>query len=1031
MRSWIPRIAVGLLVVAAILVASLAWLLPRLVETDEFREAIAERAARALGGSPEWTSLELGLFPPRLVLEDPALIRPADAGPVDATRSPLAGPELRADSLDLRLSPLALLSRRVQIDSLVVQGASIRIVRTAAGLLLPVAPGRATGGGESGRAAGGRGDAGRLRGEEAAGVGRDAGRSGANFDLAIERLVLSDSRLVVVDETRSPTSVVALAELGLEATGEGLENPLALTFAARLAAAENAASVLAAPAALDPIGRVRGRGSVDLFTAGAGAVDGTGGPAFDLQIELEDVLLRPLAAYLPVDALGEFGSLSTPEPSVAPGRPPAPSFAGKASGRVSLATGPGRPFAIGAALRVEDWISRLARLDLAGTLELDVETEVPATSPRTPDVTGSGQIPFEVALDLEGGGRIQAKGHVSRAGLAGAVAEVVFDDVDLAIAARRLPEATRIDGRLAGTTTLRWDGSSRLESFGADLEVGGGRLVRGALDLAGSLDLEARQEATRSGAAPIRLSSRIRLEPEGRITLGGTTTRAGVAELEATFDGVPLAPLRGFLPDPEIVVSGRASGTGRLSGELIDPARIELEARVEAGAFETTDYAVKGPFRANAAVDRPLSAPRGTLDLDLTSAEVAYGDQFNKAAGTRAALETRFGPDESGGTEFESRLELRDIDEILLQGSIDPSISLEITSDSIDLERAAPLFPALARLASRGRARLAGFRVERTGAGEASRNEFGGRIELTGVEISLSELGRVRLDGTLQGLGTGIRSQDLMARIAGTTVAFEGTIEDPLGARRFDTKLETRGESDVNDLLSALTTRKDTLLGALEFAGRLEGALVGAETSGGIIEGLSGELRFSVGKKAGGVLRGGSILKAMLDQMPLLRGAEFFSRPLRSGRSVDDYFAERFELLDGDLAISQGRVDARLLRLEYPGYQVRLSGRLGLADLGLDMKGEILLEEELVSALAAASGIDTSSARPVPVELARVTRTLDDPKLSMTSRTLAAVPELVLQTSAVGEIVGEIEDKLERGAERLGRVLRGEGRGSN
>jgi hypothetical protein len=492
------------------------------------------------------------------------------------------------------------------------------------------------------------------------------------------------------------------------------------------------------------------------------------------------------------------------------------------------------------------------------------------------------------------------------------------------------------------------------------------------------------------------------------LTVEGTSTVDGVVDVEAELKTFDLAIARPFLPDPEMQIAGIASGTGRLVGALSSPEFFSMDLGIDGGAFKTSEYAVEGPFLATAKVKDPLARPRGRVDLDLTAARLEYLDQFMKAAGMRAEMTTRFVPEESGEIVFESKLKLRNIDEILLQGAIGETTSIAVTTSNFNLKGWSEVFPALAPYNANGMIRFEGIGVELV---DGSPSQFGGKIAIRGIGLTVPEAGRLRMRGSILGEGTTIRTKGLRVLVAGATVGIKGVVEDPLGVGKFDLSVKTLGEAETNDLLSELTSAKDLVYGALVLNGNVTGA-IGNE--GGFYESLDGELRFSIGKEGGGRLRGVSILRTILDQIPLLGGAAKLTQPFRGDESVDDYFTERFEVIEGDFVIGAGLVDAKMLRLSYPGYEARLSGPLQLRNLGIDMTGEVLLKGDLVSSVGGMAGAEMDDREPIRIQLARVTNTLDDPKIVMTKETLAAIPKLLFQgtgldtiTFGIGKTVGD------------------------
>jgi hypothetical protein len=467
-------------------------------------------------------------------------------------------------------------------------------------------------------------------------------------------------------------------------------------------------------------------------------------------------------------------------------------------------------------------------------------------------------------------------------------------------------------------------------------------------------------------------------------------------------------------------LSGLASGKGRLVGDVAAPEFVSLDLGIENGAFKTSEYAVEGPFLAVVKIKEPLSRPRGKIELDLTAASIRYLDQFTKKAGMRAQMTTRFVPEESGEIIFESKLKLRNIDEILIQGSIGETTAVAVSMTNFNLKGWSEVFPMLAPYEADGVVSVDGLGVEWA---DGAPSQFGGRVLLRGVGFTVPNAGRVRLRGTILGEETRIRTKGLKALVEGTTIGIKGAIEDPLGVGSFDLSVETIGRTETNDVLSALTTTKDTIFGPLAFSARVNGRL---DEPNGVSESLSGNMRFSVGEGEGGRLRGISLLRTILDQIPILGGASRLTQPFRGGKSVDDYFTERFEIIEGDFNIGEGKVVAETLRLSYPGYEARLSGPMRLADLSIDMTGELILKRDLVSAFGGLAGAEVVDREPIRIQLARVTNTLTEPKVVLTKETLAAIPKLLLQATGLDTLTLGIGKALGEGVGRaLDQVLGG------
>jgi hypothetical protein len=92
------RIALVLVAVALLALGAAAWLLPRWLEGDAFRELLVGAARDATGRDVAWDDLSLALFPPRLVATQ---LRVGEA----------VAPLVVAERADLRIAVAPLLAR--------------------------------------------------------------------------------------------------------------------------------------------------------------------------------------------------------------------------------------------------------------------------------------------------------------------------------------------------------------------------------------------------------------------------------------------------------------------------------------------------------------------------------------------------------------------------------------------------------------------------------------------------------------------------------------------------------------------------------------------------------------------------------------------------------------------------------------------------------------------------------------------------------------------------------------------------------
>lgn len=235
------RVGIAALALLALALVALEFALPRLVASDAVQARLRRAATEAAGAEVGFEALSFGLLPPRLVVRQPRLSEPGQPQPL-----------VEAESVDLELELLPLFARTVVVDSLVVEGATVRLVRTQQGIELPrKAPARPAG---APPAPGGA-------------AGSEPAESGVQ--LAIRDLALRNSKLVLEDRAVSPPVTWELSDVDAHAQGSSLDGPIEVDLTGTLASG----------------GKLKLRGNVRL--------DGQ----VDLGLELDDVALAPARAY--------------------------------------------------------------------------------------------------------------------------------------------------------------------------------------------------------------------------------------------------------------------------------------------------------------------------------------------------------------------------------------------------------------------------------------------------------------------------------------------------------------------------------------------------------------------------------------------------------------------------------------------------------------------------------------------------------------------------------------------------------------
>lgn len=542
-------VRVGLVVVSlvAVMVAALAVFLPRIADSEAVQTRLGAAARQSLGREVSWEALRVGLLPPRLALSEPR-VAGARAG------EPAA---LEARSVDLRLELLPLLLRSVVVDSLVVEGVTLRLTRTAQGFELPIEPPAPAAAGAPSRPGG-----------QAA---TPTSAEPSPLRLAIRSLRLVDSSLILEDRSLPRPVTWTVTGLSGSASADSLDGPIEVeargqaeggTFALR--ATGSLAGAFEFSADLDRVGIDRASPYLDGAGTVAGRVSGRLGgalgdsPRIDADVKLlEAVVQTPDAALRGDVALrmdhkgglvkgsGSF-SLDATQAEVRYGE----AFAkprGKAltaSGRL-VPDGKGGLAAEGVALRLDNLAGTAA---FRATPRVRAELTAPpfavdgwdALLPALADYKPTGQVELvglvlqTAPVEMRGQVRVPRlrlelpeRGAVDLAGaLVGRGASLESDGLEATLAGQKIPLSVALSGF---DSSPRYRVEARAEGADVDALLGALADMKGTLSgpLTASTDLSGPIGGER---APLEaLSGRARLEiGKGRLR--------GISLLRGTFD---------------------------------------------------------------------------------------------------------------------------------------------------------------------------------------------------------------------------------------------------------------------------------------------------------------------------------------------------------------------------------------------------------------------------------------------------------------------------------------------------------------
>jgi len=234
--------------VLLVLALGALWaLLPGWIDSPDTRERIAEAARAATGRELRYESLHVGILPPRLQMNAAVL----------AGETPEAPPFAEAGEVSLRVALAPLFGGAVVLETVVVEDATVRVVRDRDGLRLPEPP-----------------EAEAPEGPAEPAPPADGGATDAPAEagpaLAVQHLRLRRVNLELEDRTVDPPVRWELRDVDATASVD-LAAPIEIEADAKLGG-----------------GTVAVNGTVDLAAE-----------TLDLAVRLDGVALAPLAPYLP------------------------------------------------------------------------------------------------------------------------------------------------------------------------------------------------------------------------------------------------------------------------------------------------------------------------------------------------------------------------------------------------------------------------------------------------------------------------------------------------------------------------------------------------------------------------------------------------------------------------------------------------------------------------------------------------------------------------------------------------------------
>lgn len=505
----------------------------------------------------------------------------------------------------------------------------------------------------------------------------------------------------------------------------------------------------------------------------------------------------------------------------------------------------------------------------------------------------------------------------------------------------------------------------------------------------------------------------IAFEISGALESGGDLRATGEASLSGGWSGrIELADLalvafaawiEGTELSGSVDIRVDAEGTGG------DVARLDLAVDGENLRIVRDDLVLTGEAPMTlVASGRAAGGYAGPFEVDLSGAAIQSGDAFTKPVGDALAVTGQlvWDGDEALGLENASVT----LPGVVATGrfQLAPVPGARVSTPVFDPAPLAVWVPALAGTPVTGRIGLEDWSVA------LEPLTLAGALHLEAVRMPL-EAGVAEISGMLEGSGDGVVGSGLEVRVAEQLLAVS------LRASALDTKPRARVEVegrglDSAALLAAVGGPADTLSGPLDLQAVIEAPL---DSDREISQVARGRAQFQV---APGRLRGVSLLRSTFDAFGAFGDVALFAGQTFGGSTLQKFYGEDFERLSGSTAIANGIARTDDLRLEYHDYSADLAGDYRLADQGIDMTGQLTLYEKIDRALAATTpgaiqGEAPKRAVEKVIPLARITGTLEDPKVRVTRATVVAFTRSYLdKRDRLGRLEREVDERLGEGA---------------
>jgi hypothetical protein len=386
-------------------------------------------------------------------------------------------------------------------------------------------------------------------------------------------------------------------------------------------------------------------------------------------------------------------------------------------------------------------------------------------------------------------------------------------------------------------------------------------------------------------------------------------------------------------------------------------ASVSAVLRLAEARLRLNEIEIDGPVAISGGIEGGFEKPQGRFDIDATESALRLGTAFRKPPGKPATVSGRIVTGPKG---------IAAIEDVNLQiGTAKASARVQLAPKTRVVGTIAPfdligwdeMVPALEEYHPAGRVRSDEITIT------TDPLDLRGKLHLDTVMAEVPDRGLVRATGIIEARGDEVHTRDLVVVAADQEISVEASLTNLRETPRYRV-VSASQDIDSNQLVSSLTERRDTFFGPLDFDGEFSGELGGEPP----LSSVHGLVRFDV---TDGRIVGLSLLHSLFNalgeagsSLGIASSLALAAAPLFTGKDLERYYGDEFELLAGSFQLADGVASTQDLRLVYRDYSVDLEGRFDLEASTFRLLAELTLGEEIDETLA---GDEVDAGKPPAV----------------------------------------------------------------